>query len=123
MMVPPHTPVEPNVKGWLAAAPPATSAPKDCGVLGDTTPFVCNSVTTRFVVLPRPVFFKEKSIVTVSPGSIALFVGVQPSTTRLVESRTTTGSLFTKTVKLLVALNVGEPLSVTTVLNRFVLRS
>ena len=89
-------------------------------MLGDTIPFVCNSVTTRFVVLPRPVFFKEKSIVTVSPGSIALLVGVQPSTTRLAESSTTTGSPFTKTINELVALNGGTPLSVATVRNRFV---
>src|SRR5689334_2978214 len=106
-MVPPHMPVAPKVNGWVTADPPAMRAPKDCGELGDRMPLVCKSVITRFVVLPRPVFFKEKSIVTVSPGSIALFVGVQPSTARLVESSTTTGSLFTKTVKLLVALIGG----------------
>src|SRR5262245_60061851 len=76
----------------------------------------------RLVVLPNPVFFSEKSTVTVSPGSIALFVGEQPSTARLAESSTTTGSLFTRTVKVFVALKGGDPLSVTAVLNRFVLR-
>ena len=64
-----------------------------------------------------------KFTVTVSPGSITLLVGRQLSNTSALESSTTTGLLFTKTVNVLVALNGGMPSSITRVVMILVLRS
>src|SRR5262249_13886978 len=65
--------------------------------------------------------FHAYVMVTVSPGSVALFVGKQPFMTSAEVSRTTTGFLMTKTVKMLVECRGGTPSSVTTVRKRFVL--
>jgi hypothetical protein len=61
-------------------------------------------VAIRFVVFTKPMFLSVKETVTVSPGSIALLVGEQPSTIKLVEFVTIRGRPLTTTVKLLVAL-------------------
>jgi len=63
-------------------------------------------------------FFSAKLIATTSPGSIALLVGAHPSNTSAVESRTTTGLLFTRTEKVFVALSRGVPSSRTRVLKK-----
>src|ERR1041384_8337618 len=89
---PPQVPAAENVKGWLTIAPAGTT-PYVCGALGAVTPLVPKSVTTRFVVGPVPKFLKANVMVTVSPGSMALLVGAQPSRTSALESSTTTGLL------------------------------
>ena len=124
--MPPQEPVAVKVKGLLTDAPPAASTPYDCGALGEMTPLFCNNVATRLVVLLEPVFLRENNIVTVSPGSTALLVGMQFSWTRVVLSATTTVLAVTTTVKVLVALRcciaggAEELKSVTTVVKRLV---
>src|SRR2546430_2475242 len=105
--------------GDISSLSPTAAASVEKAALGA----VSESEIIRFGVLPSPVFRKPKDIWTVSPGSTALFVGEQASATRRDDSRTTTGSLFTTTVKLLVALKGGDPSSVTIVRKRLVLFS
>src|SRR5438874_5854780 len=88
------------------------------GPLGLATPLVASNVTTIFVAGPVPTFLKAKVIVTVSPGSIELFAGAHPSASKAVESKTTTGLLFTNTEKVFVALSGGLPSSTTRVLKK-----
>src|SRR5271165_1062007 len=103
-MEPPQVPLATKVNGRLTAAPPAVKTPKVWGALGERTPLVASNVTTRFVVLTPPMLANPNDMVTSSPGSMALFVGMQPSAVSTAELETTlgTGATFTTTVKELV---------------------
>src|SRR5436190_14974450 len=116
-MVLPHEPLAEKLNDCTTVEPAATK-PYVCGPLGPATPLLGSSVATRFVAGPVPMFFNAKLITTTSPGSIAPFVGLQPSDSSVVESSTTTGLLFTSTENAFVALNGGDPSSTTFVLKK-----
>src|SRR2546423_14670042 len=70
-----------KVKERHTVAPGAT-APKVCDPPPVTPPVFCN-MPTRLVVGPLPAFWTQKLKVTVSPGSITPFEGLQLSVVRL----------------------------------------
>ena len=109
-------PVDPQrASARKSDAPLATRTPRFAGAPGCTTPLVSNRLTIRLVVFPYPTFFNTNPTTTASPGSIRLLDGTHCSSTTAALSSTKTGSVFTTTVKVFVALKGGSPLSETTV--------
>src|SRR5438270_99664 len=88
----PQEPLATNENVTGTPEPPAGSTPRFCGALGEVTPGPC-SVATRFVVFAVPTFCTLKFNETISPGSIALFVGAHPSEARTVLGTAITGTL------------------------------
>src|SRR5262249_54218682 len=76
---PPQLPLAVKVKACVAAIPPAASAPKLLGPVGNVTPPVASRVANRLVVSTLPRFRSPNLTVTVSPGSMAPFGGRHPS--------------------------------------------
>src|SRR5689334_20507132 len=90
-MAPPHWPVATKVNDACTVPPPALITANGCAAVGVLTPFPDSKRTVTLVASAEPEFVSENRTVTGSPASMTLFVGKNPSDTRVVEFNLMTG--------------------------------